>query len=180
MVVNAETSWKMLKESIETPGTGDHCQMLMDSGNVTQKRRQSVRYMGDGGHQENKESIFKRGEMSYADIKLVADMDASNHSAGLPSSHNRMQSHKRSEEILWSQFCSMLWIPRTDLCQDGARPTVTGDCQKNKIPAAADFGCVRQIPEHFTLQNKKETIFTVTGAEHCTHVSAEEPGSPAT
>lgn len=25
------------------------------------------------------------------------------------------QSHKRSEEILWSQFCSMLWIPRTDL-----------------------------------------------------------------
>lgn len=28
--------------------------------------------------------------MSYADIKLVADMDASNHSAGLPSSHNRM------------------------------------------------------------------------------------------
>lgn len=34
-------------------------------------------------------------------------------------------------------------------CQDGARPTFTGNFQKNKIPAAGDFIHVREIPETF-------------------------------
>lgn len=41
-------------------------------------------------------------------------------------------------------------------CQDGARPTVTGNFQKNKIPPARAFVCVRKIPETFYFPEQKE------------------------